>query len=149
MFRKIISIAIIALCLGFIGCGSQNETDTSNQVEPIIPYYYPNEYNYDPTIYEDAPYRNQFLRIVYKGENHFVVADMVCLSIKAEFFNDEPQLLERIEKSGYEIVSSKLKYLQVLVRTDGKQHILAHYCKFEKEEYVKEVLPYDATVATF
>jgi len=74
---------------------------------------------------------------------------MVCLSIKAEFYNDELQLLERIEKSGYEILSSKPQYLLILVRTDGKQHILAHYCRFEKEEYVKEVLPYDAIVAAF
>jgi len=141
MFRKFISIITIALCLGFISCSNPNETDH------IISYDYPNEYNYDKTIYEDAPYRNQFLGIVYKGKSHYVCADMVCLSIKAEFYNDELQLFEKIEKSGYEILSSKPQYLLILVRTDGKQHILAHYCKFEKEEYVKEVLPYDATVA--
>jgi hypothetical protein len=146
MFRKIISITIIALCLVFIGCGNANEPP---EITYRPPYFYGGRYDdidtYDPTIYEDAPYRNQFLYIVYKGERHCVAANMVCLSIKAEFHNSE--LLDKLEKSGYEIVTSKPKYSLILVRTDGKQHILAHYYKFEKEEYVKEVLPYEAFVA--
>ena len=129
MFRKIILTTIIVLCLGLIGCNESSE--------PII-IVCPD----DEPITGDAPYRNQFVYIIYKGERHYVVADMVCLAIKEDYYNDE--LLERIEKDGYEILTSKPQYLRLLLLTDGKKHILEHYYKFEKEEYVESVLPYTA-----
>jgi hypothetical protein len=129
MFKKSFSIAIVVLCLGLIGCTQSSEP---------IPLDDPN-INYN----DDAPYRGKFINITYKGKEYLVAADYVCLAFKGNhYFNND--VFDKIEKDGYEIISSKPHYLRLLLRTDGKQHILKHYYKFEKEEYVEEVLPYVA-----
>jgi hypothetical protein len=72
-------------------------------------------------------FAQEFVTINYKNEKHYVATDMVCLAIKENYSNNE--LLDKIKKSGYEIVTSKPHYLRLLLRTDGKQHILEHYYK--------------------
>ena len=122
MFKKVFSVAIVVLCLGLIGCTESNGPILNN---------------------DDTPYRDKFINITYKGKKYYVVADYVCLAIKANYYFNE-DVFNKIEKDGYEIIYSKPHYLRLLLRTDGKQHILKHYYKFEKEEYVEEVLPYTA-----
>jgi hypothetical protein len=94
--------------------------------------------------YSFAQYYVEFATIKYKGEEHYVVSNMICLDIKENFYNSK--LLDKIEKSGYKIISAKEKYRKLLLQTDVKSDILEHYYKFEKEEYVEKVLPYHAII---
>jgi thermitase len=97
--------------------------------------------------YSFAQHQAKFVTINYNDKEYLVVSDIVCLDIKENFYNKE--LFDRIEKSGYEIISTREKHHKILLRTDGKSDILEHYYKFEKEEYVENVLPYVAVTGYY
>ena len=78
--------------------------------------------------------------IHYKGKDYVVGHDIVCFIVKEGYYNDE--LLKQFEKENYEIALTLPKFRYVFLRTDGKSDILEHYYKFDKEEYVEEVVPY-------
>ena len=85
--------------------------------------------------------------IRYKDKDYVVGHDIVAFRVKEKYYNSE--LLKKFKELNYEIVFTSEKARSVFLRTDGKSDILEHYYKFEKEEYVKNVLPYDATTTCY
>jgi hypothetical protein len=72
--------------------------------------------------YSFAQEQAKFVTINYNDKEYLVVSDLIYLDIKENFYNKE--LLNKIEKSGYKIISAYEKYKHVLLQTDGKLHVL-------------------------
>jgi subtilisin family serine protease/tetratricopeptide (TPR) repeat protein len=79
--------------------------------------------------------------IHYKDKDYTVGHDIVCFIVKEKYYNDE--LLKKFKELNYEIALTLPKFRSVFLRTDGRGDILEHYYKFDKEEYIEKVVPYE------
>ena len=84
----------------------------------------------------------------YKGELQEVITEYVGFVVKKDYFNDE--LLKKLESPSYSptysVVTAREKSGNILLKINDKSediNVLDHYLKFEKEEFVEVVYPYE------